>query len=128
MSRFGSAVQLATMLGFLGVGLAGIGLAHSVFAMQLGLAFQQTGAGMAVPALIAWAQTKFGFEHRGRGMGVWSSAFFLGQAISPQIVGRIATGAGTMQGAFLVTGLIALGAALAGLLVASRTQPQPAAA
>ncbi|MDF8334487.1 MFS transporter [Novosphingobium cyanobacteriorum] len=128
MSRFGNAAQLAAMLGFLGIGLAGIGLAHSVFAMQVGLAFQQTGAGMAVPALIAWAQTKFGFAHRGRGMGIWSSAFFLGQAISPQIVGRIATGAGSMQGAFLVTGMIALAAAVAGLLIASRTQPQPAAA
>jgi MFS family permease len=111
-----NAVQLAVVLGLLGAGLTAIGLAQSVRGTQIALALQQTGAGMAVPALIAWAQTKFSFAHRGRGMGIWSSAFFLGQAISPMIVASAAKSAGSMHGAFLWAGGAGL-AAMAGLLV-----------
>jgi MFS family permease len=119
-SGWSNAIQLAIVLGLLGIGIAGIGMAHDVRSLQIALAIQQTGAGMAVPALIAWAQTKFGFEHRGRGMGIWSSAFFLGQAISPMIVGTVAAGAGSMHGAFLWAGILGLGGAAVALLFAFR--------
>lgn len=118
VSRYSNAVQIATFLALLGIGLGGIGFARTVTQMQLALIVQQTGAGMAVPALIAWAQSKFGFAHRGRGMGVWTSAFFLGQAISPIIVGNVAHAAGSMQSAFQSTGLVALVAAVVTLVVA----------
>ncbi|MBC2668850.1 MFS transporter [Novosphingobium piscinae] len=125
VSRCSNAVQIATLLGLLGFGLAGIGLSQTVLGMQASLVIQQTGAGMAVPALIAWAQSKFSFVHRGRGMGIWTSAFFLGQAISPLIVGTIAQSAGSMKTAFVTTGLIALGAAVCAVAV-SRLAPRPA--
>ena len=118
VSRLGNAVQLAIFLGLLGTGLAGIGTAHTVGTMLVALCIQQTGAGMAVPALIAWAQTKFGYANRGRGMGVWSSTFFLGQAISPMIVGSVAGRAGSMHAAFLVAGCFGL-VAMVGLLVST---------
>ncbi|MDQ4419282.1 MFS transporter [Sphingobium sp. DEHP117] len=119
VSRFSNAVQIATFLALLGTGLIGIGLARTILEMQLALILQQTGAGMAVPALIAWAQGKFSFEHRGRGMGVWTSAFFLGQALSPIIVGNTAGLAGTMQQAFILSGVAGLLTCLI-LLVFSR--------
>ncbi|WP_246447990.1 MFS transporter [Novosphingobium flavum] len=119
VSRYSNAVQIAVFMALFGLGLGGIGLARSIGSMQAALIVQQTGAGMAVPALIAWAQSKFGFAHRGRGMGVWTSAFFLGQAISPIIVGAVAKASGSMQHAFLVTGMTAL-ATSAALLVGSR--------
>jgi len=128
VSRYSNAIQIAVFLALLGSGLAGIGLAHSVTSMQLSLVLQQTGAGMAVPALIAWAQSKFAFVHRGRGMGVWTCAFFLGQAISPNIVHAVRGMAGTMQGAFLVMGLIALGAAAVGVVVSRLPRPVTATA
>lgn len=119
VSRFSNAVQIAVFLALLGLGLGGMGLATSTIEMQLSLALQQTGAGMAVPALIAWAQSKFSFEHRGRGMGVWTSAFFLGQAISPVIVGNISQSVGSMQNAFFTTGIIGITACVV-MLIASR--------
>jgi MFS family permease len=126
VSGFRNGIQLAIFLGLLGTGLAGIGLSHGIGSTLVALCIQQTGAGMAVPALIAWAQTKFDYANRGRGMGVWSSAFFLGQAISPMIIGMIAGRAGSMHGAFLVAGCAGLGA-MAVLLVSSiRRQPLPA--
>ncbi|MDI1294494.1 MAG: MFS transporter, partial [bacterium] len=81
-----NAVQLSAFFLFLGIGLTGIGLASTARWMIAALVVQQTGAGMAVPALIAWAQTKLPFEHRGRGMGIWTACFFFGQFSSPFII------------------------------------------
>jgi MFS family permease len=118
--RFRPQVQLAAFLGLLAIGLATIGLAPDWKVMVAGLAIQQTGAGMAIPTLIAWAQTKLPFEHRGRGMGVWTASFFLGQFVSPLIVSLARNGLGSMQGAFLAAGLMAGAGAVVGILLALR--------
>jgi MFS family permease len=104
-------LQLGAFLLLLGAGLAGIGLATTVPTMIAALIVQQTAAGMAVPTLIAWTQSKYGFAHRGTGMGIWTGAFFLGQSQSPRLVHAIDAGLGSMQHAFLVAGLAGLAAA-----------------
>jgi MFS family permease len=104
----GEAVQLGTFLLLLGVGLAGMGLATRVPVMIAALIVQQTAAGMTVPTLIAWTQSKFGFAHRGRAMGLWTGAFFLGQSQSPRLVHAIDAQVGSMQGAFLAMGVVGL--------------------
>ena len=76
---------------------------------------------MAVPTLIAWAQTKFGFEHRGRGMGLWTGAFFLGQFLSPWLVHRLDLATGSIHGAFLGAGIAAVIVGCGAGLVAART-------
>jgi MFS family permease len=126
VSRYSNVVQVSVFMALFAIGLGGIGLARSTIAMEIALIVQQTAAGMAVPALIAWSQSKFAFRHRGRGMGVWTSAFFLGQAISPIVVGAIAHATGSMQGAFLVSGIAAGLAALGG--AAMMLRPGPAGA
>ncbi|MFM5908059.1 MAG: MFS transporter [Novosphingobium sp.] len=108
------ALQLGVVLFLLGSGLAGMGLATTPMAMAIALVAQQTAAGMTVPTLIGWAQTKFDFAHRGRGMGIWTAAFFLAQSQSPRMVHALVLHSGSMQGAFLAAGL----AGLAGLAAA----------
>jgi MFS family permease len=120
LSARSNAAQLAAFFGILGSGLAVIGLARSPSEMIVGLCIQQTGAGMAVPMLIAWAQTKFPFEHRGRGMGIWTGAFFFGQFTSPWIIHQFQLGTGTMQGAFLSSGSAALLAMVGAVVMALR--------
>lgn len=111
------ALQLGTFLGLLGLGLGGMGLATSATAMAAALIVQQTAAGMAVPTLIAWTQTKFDFAHRGMGMGLWTAAFFLGQSQSPRLVHLIDTQTGSMQGAFAIAGAVGLAAAVVALVL-----------
>lgn len=121
VGRFSNAAQLGSFLALIGGGLAGIGMAHSVSGMVIGLMIQQTGAGMAVPALIAWVQTKFRFEHRGRGIGIWTACFFFGQFSSPWVVHKLNDASGSMQGAFLWAGITGLCGALLTLVFHFRT-------
>jgi MFS family permease len=117
MANRGHALQLGTALLLLGGGLAGMGLATTVPMMIACLIVQQTAAGMTVPTLISWVQSKFGFEHRGRAMGIWTAAFFLAQSQSPRLVHAIDAQMGSMQGAFLTAGLVGLGGAVVALVI-----------
>jgi MFS family permease len=124
----GHRVLIGTFLLLLGGGLAGMGLATSASAMALALVVQQTAAGMTVPSLISWAQTKFDFAHRGLGMGVWTAAFFLAQSQSPRLVHALDASIGSMQGAFLIAGFVGLGAAAVAFVLhlAGRNRMAPA--
>jgi MFS family permease len=117
--------QIAIFLVLLGTGLSVMGLTRTWQGMIAGMALQQTGAGMAIPTLIAWAQSQLPFRHRGRGMGMWTATFFFGQFTSPLLVSVLRAQMGTMQGAFLVMGVISVvGAAVCGLMLARRLQPE----
>ncbi len=113
LGGMGHRVLIGMFLLLLGGGLAGMGLATSAGGMALALVVQQTAAGMTVPTLISWAQTKFDFAHRGLGMGVWTAAFFLAQSQSPRLVHALDAQSGSMQGAFLIAGSVGLAAAVA---------------
>jgi len=117
--RFGTRAQLFSFFVLLGAGLITIGLIHDWRGMVIGMAIQQTGAGMAVPCLVAWAQNHLPFAHRGRGMGIWTSCFFFGQFSSPMLVSLLRVGTGHMQGAFVVAGIFGLACALLILFVIS---------
>jgi MFS family permease len=128
-TRFGAGAQI--FLVFLGyaIGLSGIGLSPD-YRVALGFAFiQQLANGIIVPALIAWAQSKFSFEHRGRGMGWWASSFFVAQFLSPAVVNLMRGTVGNLQGAFLAFGLIsaacAVGACLLHVRAVRAVRPQP---
>lgn len=121
-------VQIAVLLALMGTGLAGIGSAASVPMVLASLVIQQTAAGMAVPTLIGWAQTKFSFANRGRGMGVWNFAFFFSQAASPFLVGQISGALGSMQAAFLVAGVAGIAGALVALVMTVTRRSQAVAA
>lgn len=116
-------MQMLTMFVLLGVGLAIMGMASDWRGMVAGMVVQQTGAGMAVPTLIAWAQRQLPAAHRGRGMGVWAATFFFGQFASPLILSGVRSFTETMQGAFLVAGVASVVAGLV-LLVLMRDRPQ----
>jgi MFS family permease len=112
LGKYSPRVQLTVFMALLGIGLGMIGFAHDANGMIAGMVVQQTGVGMAIPTLIGWAQRYLPFEHRGRGMGVWTACFFFGQFISPILIGLVRLSTGTMQGAFVIAGAFGLAAAL----------------
>jgi MFS family permease len=127
-ARYGAGAQMALVFLGYAIGLTGIGMAAD-YKIALSFAFvQQLANGIIVPALIAWAQSKFTFEHRGRGMGWWASAFFAAQFLSPVVVNVVRGVFGGLQPAFVVFGVIAGVCCLVAVLARIRSTPSNLAA
>ena len=101
-------VQLLIMATLIGTGLLGIGLSHTKTFVMIFATIQQLGCGMTMPVLIGWGLNTLPPEFRGRGMGFWSSAFFLGQFISPLVVTGVKNMAGSLLNAFVVFGILCI--------------------
>jgi MFS family permease len=104
----------------IGAGMLVIGLSTSWQGAAAGATIQQLGGGMVIPALLAWGQATLPFEQRGRGMGIWATAFFAGAFVCPPIVSAIAGAAGGLQPAILAMGFVALLLAALAILVLRR--------
>jgi len=116
MLRKTVAQLLSTAYLFYGVGLTSLGLA-STLTVGLPLAvIAQVGNGMMIPILVGWALGTLTFTHRGRGMGIWNSSFYIGQFLSPMFVSLIAALAGGFMSAIFVIGLLCLVCAVAALV------------
>ncbi|WP_179504866.1 MULTISPECIES: MFS transporter [unclassified Sphingomonas] len=112
----------------LAIGFLLMGRAHQPSGFVLGCFVNQLGAGLLLPTLLVWAMSLLTFEVRGRGAGMWQSAFALGQFLSPVVVTFAASLAGGLQNAFAVlSGGAALGL-VALLLCAGRIKRAPDAA
>lgn len=120
MSGRGNGVQFTVLFLLLGAGLTGIGLNLGV---QPALAFafvQQMGAGMVIPVLLGWSLRSLPERFRGRGMGWWASAFFLGQFASPFAVTLVRGWTGSLLNAFVAFGLVCFAIALGHPLLSRR--------
>lgn len=113
LARF-ALIFLALGIGYTGIGLAPTKLATLAFAFVA-----QAGNGLTIPTLIGWALSKFDFEHRGRGMGVWGSSFFFATFLSPPIVTLVQRSTGSFLHTVAVFGVLCLVLAV-GTFVASR--------
>lgn len=119
-TRYGAGAQIFLVFLCYAIGLGGIGMAPD-YKVALAFAFiQQLANGIIVPALIAWTQSKFSFEHRGRGMGWWASSFFVAQFLSPAVVNAMRGWTGNLQGAFVAFGIIAAVCALIACVIGLR--------
>lgn len=122
--RVGGDRLIVSFLLFMGVGMLGMGLSRSVEMMALFGFIQQIGAGITVAGLIFWVSRLLPPEHRGRGFGMWTCAFFAGQFVSPVVVGIVRHLTGGILPTFVVLGCVALAGA-AVLLVAGKLLPRP---
>ena len=101
-------VQLLIVAICIGVGLTGIGMSKSLEMVVASAWIQQLGCGMVMPVLIAWGLNSLPSEFRGRGMGLWSSAFFLGQFVSPLFFTAMRSATGSSVNAFVAFGILCL--------------------
>jgi len=104
--------QLALIFLLFAFGLSLIGFSKNTNTATVGAWIQQMGAGMTIPILISWALSVIPVEYRGRGMGFWTSGFFLGQFVNPVFVSFLKNMAGSLRSAFVATGIICLCIAL----------------
>jgi MFS family permease len=120
-------ILLALAFGCYGVSYIGLAWAPDYrFGLPID-AIGQFGCGFGLSVLIAWALSKYDYENRGRGMGIWGACFFLGQFLSPPLMTLIAHGrlsflqsVGVLGAACLVFALIAGYFGLKGTAIVTR--------
>ncbi|MEJ6008324.1 MFS transporter [Novosphingobium aquae] len=105
---------LAIEFAMLAVGFLLMSRAGDTTPFLIGCFINQLGAGMLLPTLLVWAISLLTFEMRGRGAGIWTGAFSIGQFISPiavtiatKLVGGLLPAFGVLSAAALIGALLA---------------------
>ncbi|MCC7462814.1 MAG: MFS transporter [Gammaproteobacteria bacterium] len=108
------------------VSLAGFGLARHYLVGLASCIVANFAFGLTLPTLVGWALAVLPPAWRGRGMGLWMSAFFCAQFISPPLFALLMRAAGGLAPALLrVAGLCVLLAAAAFMVHRFRPQRSP---
>jgi len=96
----------ALALAFFAVGFWILGHATTLTTIVVGAALAQFACGITYPLLSTWCQSKLHFRVRARGVGIWTSVFFIGQFASTTLV-SLATGpAGGIGGVMVVFAIV----------------------
>ncbi len=111
-SRRSIAIHMASSWALIGIGEIIIGQSQMPFAIATGAFLQQIGAGFTIPSLLAWGQALLPLEQRGRGMGIWTTAFFTGTFLSPPLMTGLAAVASGLPEAIFVMGVASLALAV----------------
>lgn len=114
LSRRSVRLQLLITLLLFAAGLCGMGNLSGVNAVVAAAFVAQLGCGLLIPTLLTWCLGQLAFAHRGKGIGFWHTAFFLGQFVSPFVISLLSVKlAGGLLAAVSSLGLVATAGALA---------------
>ncbi|WP_374230109.1 MFS transporter [Streptomyces sp. OfavH-34-F] len=113
--------RLPVLFALCAAGFVLMGLANGLPLLIAGAVLNCVGTGLLLPALVTKGMSLLQYEDRGRGMGLWTAAFFLGEFLCPLVLLAAKRPAGS-----LATAVALLGAATAlmavALFTASRTR------
>jgi MFS family permease len=107
-----SPVLIGVALGCIGGAFIGIGLTHDYRVATAFGFLEQVGNGIAGAAVITWTLSCLPFEHRGQGMGLWSTFLVAGIFLSPMVFALIAGRTGGTATGFTCLGVLCVAAAL----------------
>jgi Arabinose efflux permease len=115
MSGKGGPRLLAIGLTITAAGYAGVALSTSFVGITAFATLACLGSGITLPNMLTWTMRSLPPAVRGRGLGIWTGSFFLGQFVAPLLVGALAL---QMGGFSIVLGLLAAIIALSALVTA----------
>ncbi|WP_221583323.1 MFS transporter [Microbacterium sp. G2-8] len=103
------------------VGMVLVWILPGFAGVVIGAVVASFGSGFLLPSLLTWVVATTSFAERGRVTGWWTAAFFLGQFLTPIIVGVLQGALGELT---TVVGVVGIGAAIVGgaLFLARRRQ------
>jgi len=120
-------ILLALGLGVAAIGYVGVGLSTVLPMIAVFAILACIGSGILLPNMLTWTMRRLPAEMRGRGTGMWTGAFFLGQFLAPIVAASAMQATGGLANALTVyAGIIAIGA-IAALLIARKPVSQAAA-
>lgn len=111
--------RLPALLLLCAAGFVLMGLADSLPLLIVGAVVNCVGTGLLLPSLVTRAMSLLEFADRGRGMGLWTAAFFLGEFLCPLVLLAGKEPAGSLASAVALLG-VATAVLAAALLTAAR--------
>lgn len=99
---------MAMITGLAGFGLVIAGTVGTTAQVGAAMFVNQVGCGLMMPTLFSWCLSGLPFEHRGKGSGFFTSAFFLGQFFSPMTMIALADHGRGIAFSFVAAGCICL--------------------
>jgi MFS family permease len=109
--RLSASHLLALEFLIIATGFIGMGSSHDYRLYLLAASLNQIGCGMILPTLLIWAIRGLPFEIRGRGTGLWTAVFSVGQFGSGITMTYFAKIMGGLLPAFSALGAVSLFAA-----------------
>jgi MFS family permease len=108
---------LAVGLVFAAVGYAGASLGTTLPVIAAFVILASIGSGMMLPNMLTWTMSRLPPQMRGRGMGLWTGAFFLGQFLAPLLAAAVTGMTGAMAATLLAYATTIAVAAVIALLL-----------
>jgi MFS family permease len=118
IAKKGTGVLLMVAFGVAGLGQIIVWLSGAGPVLIFGAVVGSFGTGVLVPALLTWAVSKIDPVRLGVGTGMWQSALFLGQFLTPIVVVGVVPLLGGLPQAVGSLGIAALAAATASIILA----------
>ncbi len=106
LTQWRTTVKLVYAFGMMAAGFAIISLGPGVGAVVVGSVIANLGSGFILPTLITWALSTLAPAQRGRGTGLWMSASFFGQFLSPLAVLFLSKTTGSLDHAVLLYAVV----------------------
>ncbi len=126
LTRWRTSLKLAFSFSCLAIGFTIMALSPGYQMVVAGAVIANLGGGFILPTLITWALASLPAAQRGRGTGLWMSASFLGQFLSPLVVLFISKRTGGLDHAILAYAAMTAAAAVISLIgLARRPSPAP---
>jgi MFS family permease len=126
LAKLGAKVLLPIAFGAMAVGYLIVWVAGNAGVLPgviAGVIVASAGTGLLLPTLVSWSVGRIPFESRGRSTGIWTSAFFLGQFITPIVIGAM-TGALSISVAVAI-GIVGILCAVAAIALGIGVKPGP---
>jgi MFS family permease len=123
LAKLGTKNLLALAFGLAAVGLSLVSIAGNVPLAIAGAVIASAGTGVLLPTLLTWAVNGLEYQQRGRGTGIWTGTLFIGQFLTPIVLGAAAAGLGSLGFALGALGIACAVALLAVLVRGPRMVP-----
>jgi len=121
LSRLPISWLLFVDFALIGLGFSCMGRATDPTDFVWGSFINQVGCGLVLPTLLVWATRGLAFNIRGRGTGMWTAAFAIGQFLSGMIITALSKSLGgllpTLSAMGGLTLVVAASAAVAGMVL-----------
>jgi MFS family permease len=122
-------VWLPAVFAVCAAGFVVIWFASGAAVLIIGAVINCFGAGVMLPSLLTLAMSKLEYADRGRGTGLWTGTFFIGQFICPLVVLALASAAGSRADAVgllaVATWVLAAGLGLSAWRRRAADTPEP---